>query len=98
MQNNIVYILFSKKLNRYYIGYTSDMDVRISFHQNAQPNKFTAKANDWELILQLECQSKAQALAVEKHIKTMKSKVYIQNLIKYPEMQEKLRTKYFSAG
>jgi len=35
-------------------------------------------------------------LAIEKHIKSIKSKVYIENLIKYPEMAEKLKGKYSS--
>ncbi len=38
--------------------------------------------------------SKAQALAIEKHIKAMKSKIYIHNLKKYPEMIDKLLLKY----
>ena len=33
-------------------------------------------------------------MAVEEHIKSMKSKKYIQNLKKYPEMVEKLKDKY----
>ena len=32
-------------------------------------------------------------MAIEKHIKNMKSKIYIQNLAKYPEMTQKLLLK-----
>ena len=52
------------------------------------------KAKDWEVYLKIECKSKEQALAIEKHIKKMKSKVYIQNLKKYSEMKFKLLEKY----
>ncbi|WP_026977095.1 GIY-YIG nuclease family protein, partial [Flavobacterium tegetincola] len=76
-----VYILHSEKLNRYYIGYTSNIDVRLDFHSNdSQTRKFTYKADDWKLYLSINCSSKPQALAIEKHIKAMKSKTYIDNL------------------
>jgi len=42
----------------------------------------------------MECENKTQALAIEKHIKSMKSKIYIENLKKYPEMVTKLLIKY----
>ncbi|MFA8436287.1 MAG: GIY-YIG nuclease family protein [Marinifilaceae bacterium] len=29
-----VYILFSSSLNQYYIGYTKDLEERISMHRN----------------------------------------------------------------
>ncbi|UMY66122.1 MULTISPECIES: GIY-YIG nuclease family protein [unclassified Flavobacterium] len=89
-----VYILFSEKLNRFYIGATSDFDTRWHYHQLAENHKFTHKASDWTLFLSIECATKTQAFAVEKHIKAMKSKTYIQNLKKYPEMTQKLLQKY----
>ncbi len=91
---NKVYILHSKKLNRYYTGFTSNLEGRIGFHNHPEARKFTAKSDDWELFLTLDCQSKAQGLAVEKYIKAMKSKTYIKNLKKYREMQEKLLNKF----
>ena len=47
-------------------------------------------------VFEISCKDQTQALAIEKHIKLMKSKVYIENLIKYPEMTEKLKNKYSS--
>jgi putative endonuclease len=91
---NVVYILFSAKLNRFYIGFTSDFDVRMEFHKNAESHKFTANAQDWELFLKIECENKTQGLAIEKHIKKMKSKTYVENLIKYPDIISRLKEKY----
>lgn len=85
----MVYLLFSDKLNRYYTGSTACFETRIAFHKISPSNKFTGKARDWKLLLKIPCQNNEQALLVEKHIKSMKSKVYIQNLLKYPEMVEK---------
>ena len=93
--NFCVYILHSDKLNRYYIGFTSDFDTRLDFHINSEDQrKFTYNANDWTTFLKIECQSKTQALAIERHIKKMKSKIYIENLIVYPEIVTKLIEKY----
>jgi putative endonuclease len=56
---NLVYILHSTKLNRFYIGYTSDFDVRLDYHLNSnESRKFTHNASDWITFLKIECQSK----------------------------------------
>ena len=90
----IVYILYSKKLNRYYTGFTTDLDVRLSVHADAESRKFTSKSDDWTIYLRILCASKAQGVAIEKHIKRMKSKVYIENLMRYLEIIEKLKLYY----
>ncbi len=89
-----VYILISEKLNRFYIGYTYDLEKRLEFHQLAEYRKFTYNADDWKIYLSISCKSKGQDLAIEKHIKNMKSKIYIQNLAKFPEMTQKLLLKF----
>jgi len=91
---HLVYILHSEKLKRYYTGAISDIDIRLDFHNNAENRKYTYRANDWELVFSIECKNKSQMLAIEKHIKNMKSKTYIQNLIKYPEISAKLIIQY----
>ena len=92
--NPTVYIIYSEKLNRFYTGFTTDFDVRFDFHLHAEKHKFTAKADDWELHFKIECASKNQGLKIERHIKDMKSKKYIQNLLLYPEITQKLKERY----
>jgi len=58
-----VYILHSDTLNRYYTGYTSNIDSRLEFHENAEARKFTYSANDWKLVFSLECKTKVQSQA-----------------------------------
>lgn len=43
------YILYSKLLDTYYIGYTSDMTSRLLRH-NQKSKGFTGKVNDWEVV------------------------------------------------
>jgi putative endonuclease len=91
-----VYIIFSDSLNKFYIGYTTELvQSRIEKHNSLHyDNKFTAKGIPWKLFLQIECTSVSQALKIEKHIKLMKSSSYIRNLQKYPEMVSNLLLKY----
>ncbi len=43
-----LYILFSTKLNKYYIGSTTDIDRRLSEH-NRGKEKFTRTGVPWEM-------------------------------------------------
>ena len=70
-----VYILYSKILNKFYIGQTHDLNERIFMHIEKQfEDSFTAKANDWELFHSITCKSRTQAMKIESHIKKMKSR------------------------
>jgi len=91
---HFVYIIHSETLNRFYIGQTADIKQRLGFHQSSESRKFTAKANDWILFFIIECKTKPQALAIETHIKKMKSSTYIKNLKLYPEITVRLLEKY----
>lgn len=86
-----VYILFSKKLTKYYVGSCLRLNERIAEHENNKyGDSYTAKANDWELYYNLDDLEYQQAREIEKHIKRMKSKKYIENLKKYKEISLKL--------
>ncbi|NJN76966.1 MAG: GIY-YIG nuclease family protein [Saprospiraceae bacterium] len=93
---HFVYILHSKKLKRYYIGETYDVELRLNQHNEGFYNKnnYTKKGQPWELIFQLKCNTKEQAQKIEKHIKKMKSKKYLQNFMEYKEIRYKLLNKY----
>jgi putative endonuclease len=87
------YIIHSEKLNRYYVGATQDnVTSRIDKHNNSSygKQKFTSTANDWKLTLFIPVNDFAHAIRIEHKIKSMKSTKYIQNLIFYPELVEKL--------
>lgn len=72
-----------------------DISIRLEKHNlHLYGSSFTSKADDWEVFLLIECSSISQALLIEKHIKAMKSKIYIENLKKYPEMIQNLLDKY----
>ena len=81
-----VYILFSKKLNSYYTGSCRDLDIRLEEHKSKKFKKsFTARADDWQLMLSIDDLEYAQARQIEKYIKRMKSRIYIEQLLKDPD-------------
>ena len=91
------YILFSPSLNKYYSGSTSNtVQGRLNKHIEKYygNNKFTASRDDWTIFLEIPCSTFKQAKAIEKHIKGMKSRKYIENLKKYPEMVVKLLDRF----
>ena len=93
----IVYILYSGKLNRFYTGITTlSVEERLENHIQKKygSGNFTQKADDWEVCWHLECETYSQARKIELHIKKMKSKVYIKNLMAYPELKDKLLSKF----
>ena len=83
------YIIYSIKIDRYYVGHTDDFINRIEMH-NTGFSPYTSKANDWRLFLLIPCKDKSEAARVERHIKAMKSRSYIENLGRHPEMVAKL--------
>ena len=58
--------------------------------------KYTHRTKDWKLYLEIPCRSYRNARRIENHIKRMKSRKYIENLKKYPEMIDILIKKYNS--
>ena len=90
-----VYILYSPTLDSYYTGSCDDLKSRLDKHYNKEFEKsYTAKSKDWELFFSINDLAYEQARKIETHIKKMKSKTYILNLKKYPEIAEKLIMKY----
>ena len=84
---------YSRQLDRFYVGSCKDIKFRVEQHLNkVYPGSFTSKAEDWDLFLVIEELSYSQARKIEKHIKRMKSRVYIENLRRHPEMITKLKT------
>ncbi len=82
-----LYILHSKKLDRYYVGQTADVEFRINLHLNKVFSKsFTSKSNDWEIVFEYEAQTKEEFLFLERFIKRMKSRKFIEKVIMYPNI------------
>ncbi len=75
-----VYILYSIKLSRYYVGYTNNLERRLKEH-NRKKGKFTDRGIPWEIKYTENYLTKEEAQKREAYIKSRKSKQYIEQLI-----------------
>jgi putative endonuclease len=73
------YILYSEKLSRFYIGFTSNLAKRL-IHHNSSQDRFSKKGVPWTLIHAIECPDKASAMALEKKIKARGAKRFLEGL------------------
>jgi len=76
-----VYILYSNKADRYYVGETEDVETRIESHLKGI-SKYTSIADDWVLVYKESFDTRTEAIRRERSIKRMKSRRFIENLIK----------------
>ena len=77
-----IYIIYSKKLDRYYVGTTDGVLKRLCEHNSRFYNEsFTVKGIPWELSLSFECESSQKAYGLEKFLKRMKSRVFLEKVI-----------------
>ena len=75
-----VYVLQSLKDFSFYIGQCDDLDCRMSKHFEGM-SKYTSSKRPLRLVYFEVFQSRKEALMREKHIKRMKSRKYIIELI-----------------
>ena len=75
-----VYILYSRTKDRYYVGYTHNIEIRLSKH-NAGATPSTRGGRPWELVYSEEYTDKSSALFREREIKSKKSRKYIEHLV-----------------
>ncbi len=77
-----VYIIYSNKINRYYIGYTDDLDWRLERH-NEGWGKYTKRGIPWKLVYSKTYNLKTDVIRREKEIKNKKSRKFIEELISH---------------
>ena len=88
------YILYSSKLDRYYVGTTDHVDRRVNEHNSAYyKNAYTSKGIPWELKLSIPCANSSEAYRLETFIKKMKSRVFIEKMVSDNELVEGIRLK-----
>ncbi len=75
-----LYIIYSAKLDKYYVGHTEDLSIRLIQH-NKGISEFTSVAQDWVLAYSEAFESREVARKREMEIKKRKSRKYIEWLI-----------------
>jgi putative endonuclease len=75
------YILQSDKSGRYYVGHAEDIYKRLERH-NAGNVAATRNKGPWVVVYFETHETKADANSRKLYIKSMKSRIYIESLIK----------------
>ena len=81
MEELVVYILYSKKFNKNYIGFTSNLIERFKSHNVLWTKEYTIKFRSWEVINMEFFISKVEAMKREKFLKTGSGRAFIKNFI-----------------
>jgi len=77
----IVYILYSTKCDKYYVGQTANLEVRMEEHNIGKGGAFSSSCLPWILVYQESFPSRREAVKREREIKNKKSRIYIEKLI-----------------
>lgn len=76
-----VYVLKSQKRQTRYIGYTTNLEKRVSDH-NANMSRYTKNKGPWDMIYSEAYQSKSEAIRRERFLKTGKGRELLDDLAK----------------
>ena len=74
------YIIYSKSNNKYYTGYTHDLELRLQRH-NSGWSRSTKSGIPWKIVYFEKYATKSEAIKRESEIKKQKSRNYIETMI-----------------
>ena len=76
-----IYILYSTKIDKYYIGASSNVQNRLKFHNSDYNKIWSKRGKPWELVFSHKFETKKDALKAEIFIKKQKNRNFITKLI-----------------
>jgi len=79
-----VYILYSHKLNRFYVGQTSNLENRLIEH-NRSESLYTSQGAPWTLLWSASKDSLRVSEALEQKLKNLSPDRKIRFMLKYEE-------------
>jgi putative endonuclease len=77
-----VYVLYSRKFNKIYVGYTSNLIARLKSHNELGTKGWTLKYRPWEIIYTDEFKTKPEAMKREQELKSGRGREFIWSLIR----------------
>ena len=63
-----VYILYSNKSDLFYVGISTDVKLRLQFHNHFSTTSFTSKHRPWTLQVSFSVPDEAIAIRIERYI------------------------------
>ena len=76
-----VYVLYSEKFDKTYIGFSQNLEQRLLSHNELGKKGWTIHFRPWKLIHQEEYETKAEATSREKFLKSGKGREWIHSFL-----------------
>ena len=76
------YVLYSKKFNKIYIGYTSNLEGRLLSHNELATKGYTIKYRPWVLAYSEKFNTKPEAMKREKQLKSSRGRAFVKEKLK----------------
>ncbi|MBK6391700.1 MAG: GIY-YIG nuclease family protein [Saprospiraceae bacterium] len=90
-----VYILYSQKADKHYIGETEDLSTRLYQHNTHYFNtSYTTQAVDWVVVWSFNMTTRSKARMVESFLKKQKSKQFIIRFLNSSDLQHDIIAKF----
>ena len=71
------YVLYSEQFQKIYVGYTSDIEGRLSAHNHPSNKGWTKSYQPWRILFYEEYENQREAIIREKELKTGKGRDFI---------------------
>jgi putative endonuclease len=78
----IIYAIYNKNADKYYIGQTADIQKRLQEHNDHTFQTYTSRfQGTWELIYKESVATRSEALVREKQLKSFRGREFIRSHI-----------------
>ena len=84
------YILYSSDYEKYYIGFTHDLEGRLIAHNHPKNKGYTKRFQPWIIVYSKSFNAKKEAMDFELYLKSLKSKQAISEIINMSKMNSSL--------
>ncbi|MEO5641995.1 MAG: GIY-YIG nuclease family protein [Bacteroidia bacterium] len=78
-----IYVIFSEKVCKKYTGHTEDIETRLIQHNLGLLGVYTKNKGPWSLIYKEEFETRSEAIAREKFLKSGKGRDFIKSQTGY---------------
>jgi len=76
-----VYVLYSEKYDKIYIGFTSDLEARLKSHNQLSQKGWTVRYRPWKIIYTEPYADKQSAMRRERALKSSRGRKFIRSLL-----------------
>jgi putative endonuclease len=81
------YAIYSESCDKIYIGYSSDPNKRLAYHNSSLNHGWTCKFKPWKLVHIEEFDTKKDAMLKEKQLKSARGRKFIWEIFNPMQLQ-----------